>query len=105
MFNHVGHLTLVPDADETQVEAILGALLTLPGQIDGLREAHVVRDAGLQDGNATLRFHMRFESRAAWEGYRTHPAHVAVIKDHIGPVLGSKAFVQCDDSDARSATG
>ncbi len=104
MFNHVGHLTLVPDADDTQIEAILGALLALPGQIDGLREAHAVRDAGLQDGNATLRFQMVFESRAAWEGYKTHPAHVAVISDHIAPVISSKAFVQYDDDAVRVAT-
>jgi heme-degrading monooxygenase HmoA len=104
MFNHVGHLTLVPDADDAQVEAILAGLLALPGQIDGLAEAHVVRDAGLTDGNATLRFHMRFESEDAWRAYGKHPAHVAVVTTHIGPVLGSKAFVQYDDADVRVAT-
>jgi hypothetical protein len=104
MFNHVGHLTLRPDADDAQVEAILTGLLALPAQIDGLAEAHVVRDAGLTDGNATLRFHMRFESAAAWRSYGKHPAHVAVVTTHIGPVLGSKAFVQYDDADVRVAT-
>ena len=104
MFNHVGHLTLVPDAGDAQVEAILAGLLDLPGQIDGLVEAHVVRDAGLTDGNATLRFHMRFESEDAWRAYGTHPAHVAVVTDHIKPALGSKAFVQYDDADVRVAT-
>ena len=104
MFNHVGHLTLVPEATDTQVEAILSGLLGLPGQVDGLAEAHVVRDAGLTPGNATLRFHMRFESEAAWRAYGKHPAHVAVISDHIGPVLAAKAFVQYDDADARVAT-
>lgn len=103
MFNHVGHLTLVPDAADTAVDAITDALLDLPGRIDGLVSAQVVRDAGLSDGNATLRFHMRFTSREAWTGYRTHPAHVAVIKDHIGPVLESKAFVQYDDVAVRSS--
>ena len=104
MFNHVGHLTLSPDATDEQVEAILTGLLGLPGQVDGLLEAQVVRDAKLVDGNATLRFHMRFDSRASWEAYKTHPAHVAVIADHIGPVLGSKAFVQFHDADVRVAT-
>ena len=104
MFNHVGHLTLVPEATDTQVEAILAGLLGLPGQVDGLVEAQVVRDAGLTPGNATLRFHLRFESEEAWRAYGKHPAHVAVIADHIGPVLGSKAFVQYDDADVRVAT-
>ena len=104
MFNHVGHLTLVPEATDTQVEAILAGLLGLPGQVDGLVEAQVVRDAGLTPGNATLRFHMRFESEEAWRAYGKHPAHVAVITDHIGPVLAAKAFVQYDDADVRAAT-
>ena len=104
MFHHVGHLTLADGATAEQVEAILGGLLTLPGQIDGLAEARVVRDAGLTAGNATLRFHMVFASREAWQAYGSHPAHVALITDHIKPVLGSKAFVQYDDADERVAT-
>ena len=89
MFNHVGHLSLVPAADDAQVEAILAGLLGLPGRIDGLVEAQVVRDAGLVDGNATLRFHMRFESEAAWRAYGQHPAHVAVVKRaHRSRALG-----------------
>lgn len=103
MFNHVGHLTLVPDTSDEQVEAIVTGLLGLPAQVDGLVEAQVVRDAGLVPGNANLRFQMRFESEAAWQAYKTHPAHVAVIADHIGPVLGSKAFVQYTDDDVRVA--
>ena len=104
MFNHVGHLTLAPDASDEQIEAILTGLLGLPGQIDGLLEARVVRDAGLTDGNATLRFHMRFVSEDAWRAYGTDPAHVAVVTEHIKPVLASKAFVQYDDADVRVAT-
>ena len=103
MFNHVGHLTLIPEATDEQIEAILAGLLALPGQIEGLVGAETVRDAGLTDGNATLRFHMRFESEAAWRAYGQHPAHVAVVTDHIGPVLGSKAFVQYDDTAVRTA--
>ncbi|MBM9461575.1 Dabb family protein [Nocardioides sp. zg-536] len=104
MFNHVAHLTLQPETTDEQVEAIVTGLLALPGQVDGLAEAQVVRDAGLLEGNATLRFHMRFTDQAAWEGYKTHPAHVAVIKDHIAPVIAAKAFVQYDDTAVRTAT-
>ncbi|MBA2953549.1 hypothetical protein GON03_04435 [Nocardioides sp. MAH-18] len=104
MFNHVGHLTLTTGTSDGQVEAILTALLGLPGQIDGLTEAQVVRDAGLTDGNATLRFHMRFESEDAWRAYGQHPAHVAVVKELIVPALGSKAFVQYDDAAVRASS-
>jgi hypothetical protein len=102
MFNHVGHLTLVPEATDTQIEGIADALLALPDRIDGLLAAEVVRDAGLSDGNATLHFHLRFEGQHAWEAYRTHPAHIAVIGDHIAPVLSTKAFVQYDDNTVRT---
>ena len=104
MFNHAGHLTLVPETTDDQVEGILTGLLALPGQIDGLREARVARDAGLGDGNASLRFHMVFDSADAWRAYGTHPAHVAVVTAHIKPVLAGKAMVQYDDAAVRVAT-
>jgi stress responsive alpha/beta barrel protein len=104
MFHHHGHLTLSPEATDAQVEAILDGLLALPGQVDGLQEARVARDAGLADGNASLRFHMVFDSEASWRAYGSHPAHVAVVTDHIKPVLAGKAMVQHDDADVRVAT-
>ncbi|MEU5842168.1 Dabb family protein [Rhodococcus sp. NPDC047139] len=99
MFNHVGHLTLVPHATSAHIGGIVDALLDLPEHIEGLVSAQVVRDAGLVEGNATLRFHMRFGSRDDWAAYRTHPAHVAVVTERIGPILESKSFVQYDDSE------
>ncbi|CAM3224531.1 Dabb family protein [Nocardioides dubius] len=101
MFNHVGHLNLVPETTPEQLEAIAAGLLALPGQIDGLVSAEVVPDAGLSEGNAALRFHMRFDAQPSWEAYRTNPAHVAVVKERIGPVLAGKAFVQYDDAAVR----
>ncbi|WP_244929226.1 Dabb family protein [Nocardioides sp. W7] len=97
-------MTLVPDSTEEQVEAILEGLLALPGLVDGLVEAQVVRDAGLAEGNAALRFQMVFDSQASWWEYGSHPAHLALIGEHIKPVLAAKAFVQFDDSDVRRST-
>ncbi|CAM3253597.1 Dabb family protein [Nocardioides dubius] len=102
MFNHVAHLTLLPDASHEQFEAIAEGLLALPPLIDGLVSAEVVRDAGLVAGNASLRFHLRFADRASWEGYKSHPAHVAVITERIAPVLADKVFVQYEDDAVRS---
>ncbi len=104
MFHHHGHLTLSPDATDEQLEGILDALLGLPGQVDGLLEARVARDAGLADGNASVRFHMVFDSADSWRAYGSHPAHVAVVTEHIKPVLVGKAMVQHDDADLRVAT-
>ena len=104
MFNHHGHLTLSPDATDEQVEGIVTGLLGLPGQVDGLLEARVARDAGLAEGNASLRFHMVFDSVDSWRAYGSHPAHVAVVTEHIKPVLAGKAMVQYDDADLRVST-
>lgn len=104
MFNHVGHLTLVPETTDAQVEAILAGLLALPGQVPGLLEARVARDAGLADGNATLRFHMVFDAEDTWRSYGSHPAHVTVVTEHIKPVLSAKAMIQYSDEDVRVAT-
>ncbi|WP_300680221.1 Dabb family protein [Nocardioides sp.] len=104
MFHHVGHLTLVPEITAGQLDAITEALLGLPGQIPGLLGGEVAPDAGLSEGNATLRFHMRFDSEESWRAYGSHPAHVAVVTEHIVPVLVGKAFVQYDDAAVRSAS-
>ncbi|SDT36489.1 Dabb family protein [Actinoplanes derwentensis] len=94
MFQHIGMLTLVDEATAENADAIVAGLLALPATIPGLVEAKVDRDAGLTPGNATLVFHLTFADQAAWEGYRTHPDHVAVIKERIAPVLAAKTFVQ-----------
>ncbi|MFZ2174917.1 MAG: Dabb family protein [Rhodococcus sp. (in: high G+C Gram-positive bacteria)] len=96
MFRHVGLLTLNDEATTTNRNGIVEALRALPGQIPGLQKAEVSTDAGLTEGNADVMFTMTFDSQASWEAYRAHPAHVAVLTDHIKPVLASKTFVQIE---------
>lgn len=98
MFRHIGLLTLNDSATTTHRNGIAEALRALPGQIPGLERAEVGTDAGLTEGNADLMFTMTFDSRASWEAYRSHAAHVAVLTDHIKPVLASKTFVQIDEN-------
>ena len=97
MFRHVGLLTFNDEATTNNRDGIAEALRALPGQIHGLQKAEVSIDAGLTEGNADLMFTMTFDSKASWEAYRTHAAHVAVLTDHIKPVLSSKTFVQIDE--------
>jgi hypothetical protein len=97
MFEHIGLLTLRPEATPADVDRIAEGLLALRGTVPGLKTAEVFRDAGLSEGNAALMFRMGFATQRDWESYRTHPAHVAVIHDRIAPVLASKAFVQLDE--------
>ncbi len=94
MFRHYGVLTLKDGATDQQRRAIVGGLQDLHGTIPGLTEVEVAEDLGLRDGNADILFTLSFESREAWEGYGDLEAHQRLIKEHIGPVLKSKVFLQ-----------
>jgi quinol monooxygenase YgiN len=94
MFTHIGMLTLTPGAGPEAVATITGRLEALVGLVPGLVAVSVHPDLGLNEGNASLVFLADFDDEAAWQGYRTHPAHVAVIQEAVGPVLAGKTFVQ-----------
>ena len=99
MFQHIGVLTLVESATETQREALAQALRDLVGQVPGLTAAKVLTDAGIREGNADVLFAMSFDTQDSWAAYGTHPAHVAVVEDHVKPVLTSKVFIQSTGPD------
>lgn len=96
MFEHIGMLQLTPEASPEQRTAIVDGLHALVGAIPGLLEAHAGQDAGLREGNADITFRMVFAEKAAWEAYGSHPAHVAVIRERIAPVLQAKLFAQVE---------
>jgi hypothetical protein len=103
MFQHIGMLTLKPEATAADATNIADGLIALAGVVPGLLRAEVSRDGGLSEGNAALVFRMEFAGQADWEAYRSHSAHVAVITDRIAPVLASKSFVQVPDGFTTSA--
>lgn len=97
MFTHVGMLTLVPEATESDRRSIVEGLSGLVGVIDGLTGVHAGYDLGLREGNADVVFFLTFDSQDAWLAYQDDEAHKAVIRDRILPVLASKSFVQVPD--------
>lgn len=90
-FRHIVLLTL---DDACDVDGVIAALRTLPGQIPELRSYVVGRDAGLTEGNATVAVVADCDDQAGWEAYRDHPAHQAVIAERIKPHLVSRTAVQ-----------
>lgn len=94
MFQHIGVLTLVDTATDEQRTALAQSLRDLVGQVPGLEKANVVVDAEIRDGNADVLFAMTFDSQESWAAYGAHPAHVAVVEEHVKPVLASKVFIQ-----------
>jgi hypothetical protein len=94
VLTHIGVLTLVPTATEAQRKAITEGLADLAGRVDGLVSVRTGTDLGLKDDTADIVFLLTFSSRAAWEAYGSHPAHRALIAEHIAPVLRAKVFAQ-----------
>lgn len=94
MFQHIGVLTLVDSATDEQRSALAQALRDLVGQVPGLEKANVITDAKIREGNADVLFAMTFDTQESWAAYGAHPAHVAVVEQHVKPVLASKVFIQ-----------
>lgn len=91
---HIVTLTFTDDADDDQIHEIVEALRRLPSQIDEIDSYVVGTDAELADGNAHLGIVADFSSVEAYEVYRDHPAHQAVITQLIIPVIAGRSAVQ-----------
>ncbi len=94
MIRHIALLTLNADAPEGQSDIIVKALRDLPSAISELANYVVSQDMGLAEGNADIAVVADFANRDDYEVYRTHPAHVAVIRDCILPFSAGRSAVQ-----------
>jgi Stress responsive A/B Barrel Domain len=91
------HLVLLRFHEGTEpatVDAITDALRALPDQIPELADYRVGPDLALNEGNHEYGICADFASEADYLVYRDHPAHQAVIRDLIAPVLAGRAAVQ-----------
>lgn len=91
---HIVTLTFRDGTTPDQIDTIVTALRGLPSQIPQIQAYSVGVDAGLDDGNAALGIVGDFASAADYEVYRDHPAHRAVITQHILEVLAGRSAVQ-----------
>ena len=98
MFRHIVLLTLVPDTTDEQRQFLLDGLATLPAAITEIDSYRYGTDAGLADGNATIGIVADFADQAAYELYRDHPVHRAVIEERILPVLAGRTAMQIVDA-------
>lgn len=96
MIRHVVCLTWRSDATEEDVAAVRAGLATLPDQIPEIRGYAFGVDLGLVDGNADFGIVADFDDAAAWRRYQEHPAHQAVLRDRIRPIMAGRAAVQHD---------
>ncbi|MFG1945598.1 Dabb family protein [Nonomuraea sp. NPDC048826] len=94
MIRHVVLFTWSAEATEEQKAAVAAELSELPGQIPQIRSYRFGPDAGINAGNYDFAVVADFDDEAGYVVYRDHPAHQAVIADHIKPILGTRAAVQ-----------
>lgn len=94
MIRHVVVFTWSPDADADRRAATVEALRGLEQAVGGMTSLTVADDAGLVDGNASTVLIADFPDVEAFSRYAQDPVHLAVIAEHVRPVLASRSAVQ-----------
>jgi len=84
------------DATAVQVAALSEGLSRMPGAtgaVDPEKYQHG-RALGLNPGSWDYAVVAEFASAAAYEAYRDHPDHQALIRDLVTPITAQRASVQ-----------
>lgn len=91
---HCIMLKFKPDTSQETLEAVVEALRALPSQIPQIRSYEVGLDLGYNEANFQLGIVSTFDSREDWQTYLDHPAHQAVVHEHIAPIVAERAALQ-----------
>ncbi|MGY2082461.1 Dabb family protein [Blastococcus sp. SYSU DS0539] len=94
MIRHVVVFTWSPSADADRRAATVEALRGLRREVGGMTSLTVADDAGLVDGNASTVLIADFPDVEAFRRYAQDPVHLAVIAEHVRPILGSRSAIQ-----------
>ena len=93
-FRHVVAFRWTAESTAEQRSAAVSALEVLARDVADLGRLTVGVDAGLSDGNADAVVVVDFAERADYLAYATDPRHVAVVTEHIRPILAERVAVQ-----------
>jgi hypothetical protein len=94
VIQHVVLLTFTSEATDEQVAALADGLRALPGLIPEINGLAFGSDLDLAPDTASFGIVTEFETQAAYEAYRDHPAHQRVLADLIAPIRAGRAAVQ-----------
>lgn len=94
MFRHVVLFTWADGVTEERQQAIAAELRTLPDTIDVIRDYRVGLDAGLNPANRDFAVVADFDDAGGYVAYRDHPAHRAMVDQHITPIVTQRSAVQ-----------
>ncbi|HLM06573.1 MAG TPA: Dabb family protein [Blastococcus sp.] len=94
MIRHVVVFTWSEAADESRRRTAIEALRRLREDVGGMTSFVVAEDAGLIDGNADTVLIADFPDADAFSRYAQHPAHLAVLAEHVRPWLADRSVLQ-----------
>jgi hypothetical protein len=94
MFRHVVLFTWTEAATEAQKQALADELPKMPGLIDAIRRYHVGPDAGINPNNCDFAVVADFDDADGYLAYRDHPAHRALVKNYVDPIVTRRSAVQ-----------
>jgi hypothetical protein len=91
---HTVLLTFTEGTSPELIDGIVARLRALPTLVETLDAIEIERDLAIDRRSAHVLIRADFASVADWQAYQDHPAHVAVIRELIAPVLAGRAAVQ-----------
>ena len=94
MIRHVVVFTWSADADVQRRATTVEALRGLRHAVGGMSSLVVADDAGLVDGNASTVLIADFPDVEAFHRYAQDPLHLAVIAEHVRPILAHRSAIQ-----------
>ncbi|MCF6745568.1 Dabb family protein [Blastococcus sp. BMG 814] len=94
MIRHVVLFTWSPDADAERRAQTVEALRGLRRSVGGMTSLVVADDADLVDGNADTVLIAEFPDVEAFHRYAQDPVHLAVIAEHVRPILAARSAIQ-----------
>ena len=94
MIRHVVVFTWSADADPQRRATTVEARRGLRREVGGMTSLVVADDAGLVDGNASTVLIADFPDAEAFYRYAQDPVHLAVIAEHVRPVLAHRSAIQ-----------
>lgn len=76
------------------IDALAAALGALPVAIPEIQAYSFGADLGFRDTNADFAVVAEFVDEAGFRAYASHPAHVAVITEHVEPITAERIAMQ-----------